>query len=287
MSEYTIYDNFLYKDGVQVPYVPTPNRGGVIKPEMLCMHHTASGITPQGDISWLTDRRARASAHLITDVYGNHTQLAPFNVKTWHAGKSSWRGRRNCNNFMIGFEVDNPGHLSKLANGMYDGVGGPYRAEDVVEMTSPQHGNHKYWLRFPDAQIKETIAAGVAVYRHYQLKEIVAHYDVSPGRKTDIGPHWPMDRMRGLVAGRNDAPPTVDHKGVEVDGFVRARSGLNVRRWPWSPTKVGKLADGAGIDIVRAGTYADKAGSGDEAEWYLVKSNKLEGWVHSGYVELV
>jgi len=285
---YQIFDDMLYKNGVQVPYVPTPNRGGVIKPEALCMHHTASGITPGGDIAWLTDRRASASTHLITDVNGNHTQLAPFNIKTWHAGQSKWWGRRNCNNFMIGFEVDNPGHLTKLANGMYDGVGGPYRPEDVVEMRSPQHGNHRYWLRFPDAQIRETIAAGVAVYRHYQLKEIVAHYDVSPGRKTDIAPNFPIDKMRSLAAGRNDAEPVVHPKtGVEVDGYVRAPSGLNVRRWPWSPTKVGKLTNGSGVDIVRSGSYLDKTGSGGEAQWHLVTSGKLQGWCHADFIELV
>lgn len=287
MSVYEVIDNFLYKDRRQVPYVPTPNRGGVIKPEALVIHHTASGITPGGDISWLTNRDARASAHLITDVYGNHTQLAPFNIKTWHAGKSKWWGRRGCNNFMIGFEIDNPGGLTRLANGMFDGVGGPYRPEDVVEMTSPQHGNFRYWLRFPDAQIREANGAAAAVYRHYGLKAVVGHYDISPGRKTDVGPHWPMDKTRSLCEGRADHEPVIDGKGNEVDGFVNASGGLNVRRWPWSPTKVGKLTDGSGVEIERSGFYEDKRGGKPGAQWHLIKTNKLEGWVHGDYVRLV
>jgi N-acetylmuramoyl-L-alanine amidase len=245
------------------------------------MHHTASGVLPGGDIAWLTNPAAKASAHLVIARDGTITQLAPFNIKTWHAGRSSWKGRKNCNNFMIGIEVDNPGGLTKRADGMYAGIGGPYEPEDVVEQSSPQHGSFKYWLTFPDDQLKATVGASVAIWNYYNLTDLVGHYDISPGRKTDIGPHFPMKKLEALCKGRQD----VDTEAEPFDGYVRARGGLNVRRWPSvASERVDKFSDGQGLEIIRSGTFHHE---GFPQIWHLAESGDVEGWVHGDFVDLV
>lgn len=282
---YSIKKHMLFKDGHQVRYIPTPNRGGKIKPTGLVMHHTASGITPAGDISWLTDRSSSASSHLVIDRHGEITQLCPFNVKAWHAGRSRWKGRSNCNNFTIGIEVDNPGGLQKRGDGSYSGIGGPYSAEDVVEATSPQHGSFRYWLAFPEAQLSAVAGAAVAIWRAYQLEDLVGHYDISPGRKTDIGPHFPMQSLRGLCEGRNDVEPTIDSNGDEVDGYVRARSGLNVRKWPSPISKIlDTLHNRQPVSITRSGSFTHE---GVTAQWHLIETGNMQGWVHGDYIERV
>lgn len=277
---FSVRNHMLYLDGKQVAYKPTPNRGGVIAPTGLVMHHTASGVTPGGDISWLTNPAAKASAHLVIARDGMITQLAPFNIKTWHAGRSSWKGRRNCNNFMIGIEVDNPGGLSKRADGMFSGIGGPYNPEDVVEQTSPQHGSYRYWLTFPDEQLKATVAASIAIWKQYGLTDLVGHYDISPGRKTDIGPHFPMKTLEALCKGRED----VDEAAEPYDGYVRARGGLNVRQWPWTGSKrIDRFKDGTGLEIIRSGTFEH---DGFPQVWHMAASGDVQGWCHGSYVDL-
>ncbi|MFC1492026.1 N-acetylmuramoyl-L-alanine amidase, partial [Nitrospinota bacterium] len=80
-----IHNHFL--EGKSVDRTETPNRGGEITPRLLIFHFTA-GKSAESAIRWLCDPEARASAHLVIGREGRITQLAPFNIKTWHAGKS-------------------------------------------------------------------------------------------------------------------------------------------------------------------------------------------------------
>lgn len=58
--------------------------------------------------SWLTplgNDRNYASADWMITPQGERIDLVPYGKKTWHAGKSAYRGRENCNNFMAGVEL--------------------------------------------------------------------------------------------------------------------------------------------------------------------------------------
>src|SRR5262245_35859237 len=48
----------------------------------------------------------RVSAHVLVDRRGGLTQYVPFRRRAWHAGESSFRGRRACNDFSIGIELE-------------------------------------------------------------------------------------------------------------------------------------------------------------------------------------
>ncbi len=43
----------------------------------------------------------QVSAHLLIKRDGLIIQFVPFNKRAWHAGKSSFNGRNNCNDFLL------------------------------------------------------------------------------------------------------------------------------------------------------------------------------------------
>ena len=116
-----IRDHLL--EGNNIDRRDTPNIGGPIEPRYLVYHFTA-GRNAKSAVSWLCNRRAKASAHLVVARDGGITQLAPFNIKNWHAGRSHWNGLEGLNSYSIGIEMDNAGRLTR--------VGSTYRASSLV-----------------------------------------------------------------------------------------------------------------------------------------------------------
>ena len=52
------------------------------------------------------------SAHLLIDRNGQITQYVPFDKRAWHAGRSEFNGRENCNDFSIGIELEGTDDLN-------------------------------------------------------------------------------------------------------------------------------------------------------------------------------
>lgn len=48
----------------------------------------------------------KVSAHLLIAKDGTVTQFVEFNQRAWHAGQSLYQGRKNCNDFSIGIELE-------------------------------------------------------------------------------------------------------------------------------------------------------------------------------------
>ena len=81
----------------------TTNWKGNIKPQGIILHHTAGSYI--GSVSWCLDPESKVSYHCIVDLNGNYTTIAKDNQRAWHAGKSSFNGRKDCNSFMLGIAV--------------------------------------------------------------------------------------------------------------------------------------------------------------------------------------
>lgn len=141
----------------------------------LVLHYTAAGF--KSSVSILTE--GNVSAHyLIPDSKENSYQASGFtNVKifnlvderniAWHAGVSSWRGSSSLNNNSIGVENVN---LATAING---------------EFNFPDYG---------DEQIQAIIFLCKEILARNPLispRNVVAHSDISPGRKSDPGPKFP------------------------------------------------------------------------------------------------
>jgi len=109
---------------------------------------------------------ARVSAHLLIGRGGEVTQYVPFDRRAWHAGESVFAGRRACNDYSIGIELE----------GCDDE---PYEPVQYARL------------------------AGIlaVLMEHYPVtrERIVGHCDVAPGRKTDPGPLFEWDTLYTLL----------------------------------------------------------------------------------------
>lgn len=110
----------------------------------------------------------QVSAHLLIDRQGEVIQFVPFGKKAWHAGQSAFKGRKDCNDFSIGIEL---------------------------EGTDTEAFTHDQYERL--IQISREL---MAQYPLITLESIVGHSDISPGRKTDPGPYFDWARFRAACA---------------------------------------------------------------------------------------
>ena len=198
------------------PYQASPNRSGAITPKGIVYHYTA-GISASGAVSWLSTKGSRASAHLVIGEDGSITQLVPFNIKAWHAGRSKHpvTGLTDLNSHYIGFEISNPGPLKKIGSGRYQNWDGSIKftegegylkGKELIEMPHPRIGGGTfYWPEYTEAQLKAVEDATVAVLNAYPtVTDAISHEVIDTrGWKTDPGPAFPMGRMWRLF-GRKD-----------------------------------------------------------------------------------
>ena len=109
----------------------------------------------------------RVSSHVLIRRDGQVVQYVPFAQRAWHAGRSEYRGRAECNDYSIGIELEG--------------------ADDIA---------------YEDAQYEQLatlIEALLAAYPSLSREHIVGHSDVAPGRKTDPGPAFDWQRLRTLL----------------------------------------------------------------------------------------
>ena len=145
---------------------PSPNhdaRPGAV--DMLILHYTGME-SAQAALDRLCSPEARVSTHYLIDEDGAVWRLVAEERRAWHAGVSSWRGRRDINGASIGIELVNPGH----DNG--------YR-------------------RFPEAQMAalEALARDIIGRHPIPPRHVLGHSDVAPLRKTDPGELFDWQRL--------------------------------------------------------------------------------------------
>lgn len=102
----------------------------------------------------------RVSAHFLVRRDGELVQFVPVLKRAWHAGVSSWRGRTACNDFSVGVELE----------GTDDGP-------------------------FEEAQYQALDALVRRLRESLPLRDIAAHSDVAPERKTDPGAGFAWARL--------------------------------------------------------------------------------------------
>jgi AmpD protein len=102
----------------------------------------------------------KVSSHFVVRRDGGLLQFVPIHRRAWHAGVSSWRGRNGCNDFSVGVELE--------------GV------DDAA---------------FEDRQYERLASLVKSLRVALPLRDIAAHSDVAPGRKTDPGPRFDWARL--------------------------------------------------------------------------------------------
>lgn len=124
-------------------------------------------LDPDGHPYYQDIHQLRVSAHLLIRRDGTAQQFVPFSQRAWHAGVSSWRGHKACNDFSIGIELEGC---------------------DDQPYDDRQYG-----------RLGEIIPALRAAYPSIAADAIVGHSDIAPGRKTDPGPAFDWSRLRALI----------------------------------------------------------------------------------------
>jgi N-acetyl-anhydromuramyl-L-alanine amidase AmpD len=144
-----------------VRYYPQTNRktpnvsaGRVIKPSHVILHHSSGAYA--GSVSWCMDPISKVSYHCIIARNGKRTVLATPSQRTWHAGVSSWQGRKDANNFAIGLAWEGDTYQVPLS-------------DDAILSAV------EYLLPLLDEY-------------HIPLSNIIRHADIAPGRKDDCSP---------------------------------------------------------------------------------------------------
>tara|TARA_B100000953_G_scaffold8955_2_gene8004 strand:+ start:2931 stop:3467 length:537 start_codon:yes stop_codon:yes gene_type:complete len=103
----------------------------------------------------------KVSSHFLVNRQGHLIQFVPIHKRAWHAGKSIYEGREDCNDFSIGIELEGC---------------------DDEEFEAEQYCTLRELTRF---LLKELSISKEA---------IVGHVDIAPGRKTDPGPYFAWDK---------------------------------------------------------------------------------------------
>ena len=255
--------------GDKVTRRESPNRGGALHPQFVVMHFTA-GRDADSSVRWLTQPEAKASAHVVVGRDGGITQLVPFDRVAWHAGASSWSGIDGLNSCSIGIEMDNMGELTRSGSRYLSWFKGQVPDDDVVAAPHRHDGVPSFWHDYTEPQIASALELVSLLCRTYEIREILGHDDIAPGRKRDPGPAFPMANFRSRLAGR------------QLDALARIRvtaEALNIRSGPATtfPLAAGALRRGTELVLEER-----------QAAWsrVIVQNDPgVRGWVSNAYTE--
>jgi N-acetylmuramoyl-L-alanine amidase len=268
-----IQNDFLFADnGMQIPFTESPNMNPGLNPEYLIIHYTAA-TTTESTVSWFTSPIAKASAHLLIGRDGAITQFVPFTNIAWHAGKSEWKGLVGRNKFAIGIELVNGGRLAKSGDKWVCPVDMHKVNDDEVTIAVHKNESHRSaWQDYTEIQLEAATRVSALLINTFNLKDVLGHEDISPIRKSDPGPAFPMANFRSKVMGRADET---------MDQYITATL-LNIRSGPATtmPTLTDALPQGTPVHVLKT-----------ETTWSFVEvlSNvhgvmDLEGWVASRFL---
>ncbi|GMR18489.1 MAG: 1,6-anhydro-N-acetylmuramyl-L-alanine amidase AmpD [Gammaproteobacteria bacterium] len=166
-----------------IPFIGSPNfddRPGNCVPEALIIHAISlppgefgdqyieqlfsNCLDPDEHPCFEEIKDLKVSAHVLIRRTGEMVQFVRLDKRAWHAGESECEGRSCVNDFSIGIELEG--------------------CDDQP---------------FEDAQYESLVRLSKSVIEAYPAinnKRIYGHSDISPGRKTDPGPHFDWPRYR-------------------------------------------------------------------------------------------
>ena len=109
----------------------------------------------------------KVSSHIYIKRTGEIIQFVPFDKRAWHAGESSYKNVKNCNDYSIGIELEGFEDIS---------------FEDI-----------QY------SKLSEIIDCMIQNYPNINSERIVSHSEIAPGRKSDPGPLFDWKRLKSMI----------------------------------------------------------------------------------------
>ena len=193
-----IIENDLLKatNEEEINHIDINKNSGIFEklPIYIVAHYTASGTLQQA-LNTFVDPDIKASCHLIIDRDGAVVQLDDFSCIMWHAGKSKWKGKSNLNYYSIGIELVNWGYLRKSTT---KPVYYTWTNNELID-TQVLNDNGTYWEEYTTIQIGKFIDVCQLLKRKYNINDLLGHNQISPKRKVDPGPAFPLNRIRTLL----------------------------------------------------------------------------------------
>jgi len=137
LEEAIIEEDFI----VGVKRELTRHVGPQITPKYLIIYGSLSSSKDLLE-RFIDNEDVKESTHLIISESGTVTQLAPFVLKTWHAGASYWQGYHGLNGFSIGIHLagmgGNPtGDQVRVLHEIIPALVQHYNLRDIVEHRRP------------------------------------------------------------------------------------------------------------------------------------------------------
>lgn len=193
------------------PEFQPDEQGGALPSEGLIAVVHYAVTESAGATAAVLKAREYVSCHLSIDKTGRVIQHVPFNRVAWHCGASSYNGRPDCNKFSLGIEIGNPGPLLKMPDGTYQTSYGKLWEGGVLQAL---HKNDKagrgwrFWAEYSQTELDLCAHICTLWKLEYGIVDIVGHDEIAPGRKSDPGPAFPIDWLRGVVfPDRSDTMP--------------------------------------------------------------------------------
>ncbi|MDX8354336.1 N-acetylmuramoyl-L-alanine amidase [Cognatiyoonia sp. IB215182] len=275
-----------------VPFNLARHRRGKITPIIVVIHDTGSSLGHGNAARYLEDNSAKTSVHFIIERNGGVEQQVPTNVGANHAGRSHYHGLDGANDFSIGIELVNAGRMTKGARP--NTARAWFKTEfDIAEygiqfIKTPEHGA-AWWMDYTTEQLDALMHLLEALFDYVPtLKDIVTHWYISPGRKVDTNPLFPLESIKARILGRDD--PVADEAddlselSPEDDDLVQIAvpgDHLNMRRWPsFNPNVITQIPDEVVVPVIRQGIFDGRC-------WFKVQYAGQEGWVVANYTSAV
>lgn len=124
-------------------------------------------LDPAAHPSFEELRDLRVSAHFLVRRNGALQQFVPVHLRAWHAGASEWRGRARCNDFSVGVELEGTDETA-----------------------------------FNDRQYNRLVRLTSDLLQALPIRDIAAHSDIAPQRKSDPGSGFDWARFLRRLAQR-------------------------------------------------------------------------------------
>jgi len=124
-------------------------------------------LDPAAHPSFEELRDLRVSAHFLVRRNGALQQFVPVHLRAWHAGASAWRGRARCNDFSVGVELEGTDETA-----------------------------------FNDRQYNRLARLTSDLLQALPIRDIAAHSDIAPQRKSDPGGGFDWARFLRRLAQR-------------------------------------------------------------------------------------
>ncbi|MCP5405109.1 MAG: N-acetylmuramoyl-L-alanine amidase [Pseudomonadaceae bacterium] len=129
----------------------------------------------------LSDPATEVSCHYLITHTGELFQLVDESLVAFHAGQSTWDGISGLNGYSLGIELGNAGPFTSPPT--------PQQEANPDFTHAPPYTEAQYTTLI--ALLKDIMTR----HPHIQPHHVLGHNEVSPGRKSDPGPHFNWSRL--------------------------------------------------------------------------------------------